>query len=695
MSRLPTVSTPKVQNFAKSEQGLYGFALRRLPLSAADRAKLGARILAGLTSSAIAAGNSALAAGMQLGATLSGGLYEPDYVPDNVVEMRLPLNPEHISLTEPYGHDVTVTGQGSIHFYPFGYTTGKLSVRGTTGYYRRQLQSLEDGVGTLDDSGIVDKIVGETGLDLTRTGMYHAHCLRRFFHTYDRCIKGEYIDKAPSESGIQPSGVTPSSIIPWGEDSLNMCVVWANLRDDEYFIVLPTSVVVERDSADPMLYRYNLEFDVLGEYRGDSVPFDTVGLPNPVKTFNSSMDALQGLASSIYTAGMGGIASSASSTALKDYSQDVQKLAVDSKAWIEQRGITVYESEKSKLGSQDYPTTLSGNEEGGKTVDTLGEVDTGVIVKDSIDGKQIKLNGEWQDADYRKAKETAITTPVTATHIHNRVTDIVGSRRKLKAVLSTEKSSLSIEGIVEVARVDGLVTDSLLQVSLLSRALIEIDENSAKVVMKRIRGDFGLVGREEKVQEIKVLHGESIYSFALRVLGNSSRWREIAALNNLVYPYISEAGLPGTLAYGDVARVPSFAGASGYTVLESSRQMDLVDDLSMGVDIRLENGDWVLGRGNDVQLDGGTVNLERAIQRRVGTEKGAYQLAPLYGMASNVGNRVYSLLGKTDFVSAILRDPRVAGTRSVGYQRDGDVEKLAALIIPKTSNKKYIVEVAK
>lgn len=146
------------------------------------------------------------------------------------------------------------------------------------------------------------------------------------------------------------------------------------------------------------------------------------------------------------------------------------------------------------------------------------------------------------------------------------------------------------------------------------------------------------------------------------------RWIDIARLNNLRSPFISELGLPNTLRAGATILVPSTAAP------ESTRRVIALDvpadaDISeraFGRDfelIEVANGvfDWhVNDSGDDFAEIAGRENLAQGLRRRILERRGTVPFFPDVGSDETIGHTMLATaLREVSFTRAIEADPRI------------------------------------
>lgn len=180
---------------------------------------------------------------------------------------------------------------------------------------------------------------------------------------------------------------------------------------------------------------------------------------------------------------------------------------------------------------------------------------------------------------------------------------------------------------------------------------------------------------------VDVLHGDTLQEIAARELGDASMWVDIANINNLIPPYITDnpdEASDRVLLSGGVLLVPArtpIAGQGGTT------EADIY-----GTDLLLRDGDLVAENGSLVVVSG-RENLKQALINRNKTERGEMLWNPTYG------SMVRSLLGAVSgpssallaaqYVAATFRaDYRVKDVASSRATVAGDVVRVVCEVVP-------------
>jgi phage baseplate assembly protein W len=168
-----------------------------------------------------------------------------------------------------------------------------------------------------------------------------------------------------------------------------------------------------------------------------------------------------------------------------------------------------------------------------------------------------------------------------------------------------------------------------------------------------------------QVNTATLMVGQNLLDVAAQALGNYELWPEIAALNNLLPPYVGAVAAPGIAAWGTQLLLPSPGtqmAANGVTIS--------YDNNVLGTDLYVGpiNGDMPAWEG-DFQSITGYSNLAWALGRRLQTALGSLVFHPDYG--SRIPPEVGMVLDDSTAghiaaygKSALLNDPRVQSVTS-------------------------------
>jgi len=174
--------------------------------------------------------------------------------------------------------------------------------------------------------------------------------------------------------------------------------------------------------------------------------------------------------------------------------------------------------------------------------------------------------------------------------------------------------------------------------------------------------------------------GDTLQVVALREMGDASRWYDLAALNGLLPPYLTD----------DPAQAGSRVLLTGSAILVPSGAppvSGVADPTGVfGIDVALAAGLMTVDVNGDLSTVAGVSNLKSALEHRLETQPGELLFHADYGC------RVHALLGGKSAPavdqlaaamvdSAVRSDPRVARTTGTTATIGGDKLQVASTAI--------------
>lgn len=181
-----------------------------------------------------------------------------------------------------------------------------------------------------------------------------------------------------------------------------------------------------------------------------------------------------------------------------------------------------------------------------------------------------------------------------------------------------------------------------------------------------------------------VAQGDTLQFIAQHIMGDASKWVEIAKYNKLKHPYITDDPSdkltnPNVVCYGDVIIVPKQVLATELSDKPlSANTKKVIEELYYGRDISMtlsvpnddsyEATDGVLEMGEDQNRNhiivAGIANLRQACLTRLMTVKGTLPLHPEYGselrmyQGSKITKELLTLI-ELETQTTLLKDQRV------------------------------------
>lgn len=184
---------------------------------------------------------------------------------------------------------------------------------------------------------------------------------------------------------------------------------------------------------------------------------------------------------------------------------------------------------------------------------------------------------------------------------------------------------------------------------------------------------------------VDTLRGDTLQSVALRELGNASRWVDLANINNLLPPYLTDdpaLASARVILTGGVLQVPAITAASP--------NADTTDpDELYELDLGLTDGDLTENVDGDFNVFNGLANLRQALVHRVICQRGELMFHPEYGclvrtLIGVVNGPTAAVLAAKYVQSTLGADPRIKQVLSCTADVVGDIIKVTAIVLPIT-----------
>lgn len=161
---------------------------------------------------------------------------------------------------------------------------------------------------------------------------------------------------------------------------------------------------------------------------------------------------------------------------------------------------------------------------------------------------------------------------------------------------------------------------------------------------------------------VETRRGDTLRALAARELQDASRWWEIASINQLTPPYLTDD--PAAVRAGVVLTGARLAVPAGTDLVQAAVDAALV----FGIDVQLTQG-RLTATGGDLDVIAGAPNLTQAIRHVVQTDLGGLIWHPQYGCG------VHALLGQRNGPQAMLMADALV-RRAV--QRDARIDHITA-----------------
>lgn len=191
-----------------------------------------------------------------------------------------------------------------------------------------------------------------------------------------------------------------------------------------------------------------------------------------------------------------------------------------------------------------------------------------------------------------------------------------------------------------------------------------------------------------KLKQYVITHGDTLPSIAQRILSDTSLWMNIAVLNNLDYPFIVDTAV-GYEGYnvkvsGDIILLPaSVTDDDTKETLNSDSE-----DMSLGRDLLLDEGDFVIGIDGDIQTVSGVECLHQDLINALTVELGTLPYHPDHGskmnlLVGNRSNRNWLDQANVELARTFKNDPRVVDVKDVAVILVDDQVSIFSTVVTK------------
>lgn len=567
----------------------------------------------------------------------------------------LALNPQEITLEEPFTVDAQPTQGGGLYVEENGIVQRILRIRGHTGFKPRKMEA-SLGLGFLlspDKSSFSREIppvvindIGSTNVGKGLSGQRHFQWLQdKVFRTYADLKR----DPATSKDTF---------------------MLWHNQKDDEHWIVVPQQFTLTRSASRPTLYEYNIELLVVDKGEAADLELsEDKGLIDQIKDGLRQVQGAIDLASGAIADVTAAVAEIRSVIAAVDQIIDSVGQVIDAASDFVQ-GVT---------DLIEMPLALAQS-----VVDVLDETNEFLTELTEL-GTAIQTLPANLQQSFRQMGD-AMEKITSYPGMFAKPADKVLKDQQKRQQLSTNTSADALAGASAAAptTIDGFRN--------LGTGLMPGDAQKAKADTT-----FGRQSPQfTSVKEQKLQQGDSLQSLAQRYLGDARLWKHIANANGLKPPFVTDLEvrdltrglpLPGTLGRGDSILIPSFAKPPAAQPLLTThgvapdepndvhllgRDFALVEDPETGLlDIPIDTE----GGAIDAKYVAGIPNLQQGIKTRLDTEKGSDILYRLLGVQRVVGlgNRIIDLESARFRVGeAVTTDPRIASLIQIDFENVDD-----------------------
>jgi hypothetical protein len=605
-------------------------------------------------------------------------------------EFQLPLAPTKINQVEHFAVSIKPTQGGTVVSHS-GNKYKTLTISGTTG------QQPFRGAGGVEKS--TGNAIFQPDEFKYKSGYEVFLHLRNYFKAYY-----EFKKNARGDGGAQ-----------------NLRLVFKNYKDGEFLIVELLDFQMDRQAGRPFLYDYNMSFKVLGHFsftnKDDNIDEFSKKLAQASAiadkargVFLRSQDILRQIESTYESTVLEPVRKT--SLAIKAF-QGIGPTAMDMGNRIIRKTVTSLaalgilgkmEGFKASVANGTSVsstaldnTTLPSNS---KTAATLSPADTVIGLNEGLsllapedfpETTQLELQQEMTDvqtlprsfyedalADLQRIKNNAEDFfglgSSTYDALFDRTSTVTADTSKV--ITDEEFDLLEAFNLAIRAMQNVLASDTLFKSNFDARIQTILTSFENQIALQALPA----------VQQIIMPGNTDLEKLAQIYLNSSSRWVEIAELNDLRAPYVIQDMSDTTsnvVHPGDTILIP-INPTNGFSKLPEGKEITSGPSLSelersLGTDLKLtDDFDLALGNNGDLQIVRGADNVAQAVVLKLAYEPGEVMRSPGLGVGLGVGKK-FPPIGeiKDNLIRSLTQDPRIDKIENLRLERNNSELRLS------------------
>lgn len=602
-------------------------------------------------------------------------------------DFSLPLAPQALKQSEEFAISIRPT-QGGTTTTHSGNRYKVLNIKGTTG------------IAPFKGAGGAKKKTGEAIFQpkqlMYRSGYEVFIRLRNWFRAYY-----EYKKSA-------------------GSDAKNLRLVFKNYKDGEFLIVELLKFDMDRQAKDSFLYYYDLDFKVISHLSFTELINKTTGFEDVLDTVNDTLDTARGVflrsqdilrqVESTYESvvveplrkaglavkallGVGTVAGDMGSKAISETVSAAAALAILVGLKSQQDANKTSGTLDPRLANAKLPSDLAAAtaRQGAGVINGLGEALMAMDPSTFPQATQNALAQGQSDAQslprsfYTDALDNLNRVKQNAEDFFNLGDAQYDALFDRTATLSAPTTKVITSAELDVLAAFNSAIDALQQLLSTEDLFKSSYDDRIQDMINRFNGNIDLLA-EPAVRQITYQAGLTLERMAQNELGDSSRWGEIAEVNGLKAPYITDdysSTLSNVLKPGDKVLIPTPA-RNGFSQVPPAQDIKTTVGLSeleksLGTDLKLTpDFDLSLGNFGDLELISGAPNMAQATILKLSYEKGEVMRYPEMGANLLVGTKFPPIEQITDGVTnTLMQDTRVEGIEDLSIIRDGPAAYLS------------------
>lgn len=603
---------------------------------------------------------------------LKGPAFEGPLGPMKEAQFPLPINPQSFTYTLPFSAELTPLQEGGVVKEESGIVIGEMSIEGTTGFKLRTLRDTSVGPGDGEFTGDLTKgTISPTSTLDAISGQY------AFWRLANRCFDGySALVKDPKTSA---------------ETSMELHIT----KDELHLEVVPREFVLRRDaSRNRVTYSYSIRLSVVGAAKARYFPSPDEPLFTRLKnTILRIRENMQRIAAAVddVTAVLDEVSRAVSSVAgiISDIKQVIDAhndLLEGTKRFLSTpRSFMVNLADQIESVAELADAVESWPADVAQSFRSMADDMDSLIVAGTKYHKP-----PWEDKVSVYEKRAASGDPSLA-----RTTYASGGA----VPDGTTSSSGALPGSGTTGqRVASVFSTGTSKPGDARRALLV--KPAARLNAQEYKG----------FREIVVGSGDTLEGIAAKRLGNPNKWLELAILNDLKPPFISNNRIPNTLQPGSKIVVPittptvppDTITAALVAVGDSQSEAYLGTDFELVQTLRPDGRPsgqyaWAIDTAHgstDVRKISGIKNYSQALEMRFRTEEGFNILYPSIGLPRLVGQKNFQeRLSDANFAARtqLLADKRTDRLAGFRFRVDNDKVYIDADVVPVGFNSSRVI----
>lgn len=550
----------------------------------------------------------------------------------NVFVLPLVLNPESITMSEPFAVQAAPTLGGGLFVEENGIVQRMLRIAGHTGFKPRRYRG-DQGFGTL-----VSPQKRSFGREVINRPVRTTLSGQRQFQFLQDAVFRTYAD-------LKRDPATAKDTV----------LYFHNPKDDEHWEVVPQAFTLSREKSSRVLYRYTIDLLVVDSANDSKRDFSEEKdfwdkVKDAIRTAQATIDGVNGAIRNV-TALIG---------EYRAFVQDIGTIINNAVGILDT--VADFVSGLTSLIQTPFREVID-------LVDHLGSAIANLVNTTVALGTTIVAIPDTAINTLRKVIDGFHTI---ATHPESFETP---SQRAIR--LAQERAEFSI-GQTITALVEAETATPPQTFGQLRNAGTALQPGDRLLAQAEVGLGRG-TPRYTSAQQRTVEQGDTLPNLAARFLGDARLWRQLAVLNGLRPPYISPHGAPNTLRVGQSILIPTFAVPADRVALLATlgvKPEQALEEQLLGIDLALApvlnaNGIYDLAidtehGSTDAKLVRGVENLSQAIGTRIRTERGSDVLYRTLGLKRVIGIGQASTdldFARFRVAEAVGADPRLASVR--------------------------------